>query len=502
MFLILATVLYCLTHERRRTRLSLQSEANQFFSELLLSTVFPEEVSYRPTPISSVQKRLLSAMEYFQGFLGQRSEDLIKIKALIEERLDIVQFCVSDASDVAMMFEVVNNRGLPISEMDKLKNWLLRLARVDLSAEPTLPAFVNEKWSLLIPNLEASRFINEDLLLKYFWLTAYNPNDLAKWKKEDASGNVRRHFELSENKNAESFGKYMNGLAAVSEVIAQFPQSPDQDPEVRIAMKCPDLRLRRSLQRVWLDIYRVSELSLVYSVIMAVQLHFGTIPAQVSLWRALNVALQAFLVYQIRMSVFRQGMARAGKQDVFRASHQLASGRLDFAGFIQELKAIEGKYVTAVSLEFDNWYESNKFTKLLLWLREEHHNPDASLLGYGELELEHILPQDARGSAWLKGWTEADSALLTHDIGNLSLCRTGHNPVYGNQGFADKKGTRASKTPCYATSSLWTELDLLRFSEWTAVSARNRHHEIENTLKELFDWTRVATLIHEFSLAS
>lgn len=83
-----------------------------------------------------------------------------------------------------MIFETLNNRGKPISELDKIKNSILYLAKKTRPEDPSLPQLVEHCWEHTLNQLmiaELSETAREDQLLRANWLYSQNPN-ARDWK--------------------------------------------------------------------------------------------------------------------------------------------------------------------------------------------------------------------------------------------------------------------------------------------------------------------------------
>src|SRR5262245_66674514 len=76
------------------------------------------------------------------------------------------------------MFETLNNRGKPLTELEKVKNYLLYLAtKLDLP-DHDLAIRVNGAWANILQRLMAAGLTqpdDEDRLLRAHWLMAYDP---------------------------------------------------------------------------------------------------------------------------------------------------------------------------------------------------------------------------------------------------------------------------------------------------------------------------------------
>ena len=75
------------------------------------------------------------------------------------------------------MFEVINNRGKPLSELEKIKNYLIYYA--DKNGMNDIRENVNDSWSVILSNLNKVDYTsneNEDRFLRNCWIVFMDPN--------------------------------------------------------------------------------------------------------------------------------------------------------------------------------------------------------------------------------------------------------------------------------------------------------------------------------------
>lgn len=112
-------------------KLQLNDNDNGFFVDEVLNGEPTEEGTKNYS-----QERLAKARKYFADYLqNQRHKDeveyetwLLNLHNKVTSQLRVSLYFVETKADVGVIFEVMNNRGKPISELDKVKNYLLYLA--------------------------------------------------------------------------------------------------------------------------------------------------------------------------------------------------------------------------------------------------------------------------------------------------------------------------------------------------------------------------------------
>lgn len=136
--------------------------------------------------------RLDEAADYFDSQIAAVLQDLapdpafLRMKDLIRRVSANLQFLVYEVesmADVGVILETLNDRGQPLSELEKSKNYLLYLAR---QVEPTklgedLAKHINSSWATIFANLADLGSEAEDQLLRAHWLATRDP-DPRTWK--------------------------------------------------------------------------------------------------------------------------------------------------------------------------------------------------------------------------------------------------------------------------------------------------------------------------------
>jgi uncharacterized protein with ParB-like and HNH nuclease domain len=134
-------------------------------------------------PIIASHKRLMEAKTHFTKYLTTHRGDadwLLRFYQKIVLQLKVSQYIVEQSSEVGVIFEVMNNRGKPLSELEKVKNYLLYLAsKLELEEQHDLADRINDTWAAIFRRLMASGLnssADEDRLLRAHWLMVYDYN--------------------------------------------------------------------------------------------------------------------------------------------------------------------------------------------------------------------------------------------------------------------------------------------------------------------------------------
>ncbi|WP_172330350.1 DUF262 domain-containing protein, partial [Mangrovicoccus sp. HB161399] len=104
------------------------------------------------------QANYMAAEKQIQGWIDRNASSPEHLLALLEERLKFILFVLRDENEVAKVFETINNRGKPLTQMDLVKNHLIYVAAVNHWDTPN----VNEVWREIQQLAAGTRFSDTD----------------------------------------------------------------------------------------------------------------------------------------------------------------------------------------------------------------------------------------------------------------------------------------------------------------------------------------------------
>ncbi len=137
-----------------RSVLRLNSDTRTFFERVVLVDGNTEHC-----PISlEAQQRLLDARNQISSWLDEQLNAGVALQAIkqtLEQRLGFLVYAPKEDAETGIMFEVINNRGKPLSELEKVKNYLIYCC-VKLSAN-TLRESIDQDWSEILKALNVAK---------------------------------------------------------------------------------------------------------------------------------------------------------------------------------------------------------------------------------------------------------------------------------------------------------------------------------------------------------
>lgn len=470
-------------------KLKLNKDTDEYYRNNII--LIENSISIDGPKIKS-HERLLGAKNYFSKYieaqieiLGQDFDKwLLELYKKVTTKFILTVYQVPEPKDVGIIFEVMNNRGKPLTELEKVKNYLLYVAsKINLKKAHQLYDKINDSWKKIFESLmesDASSPDYEDQFLRANWILAYDYN-LKNW---NGSKTIKDRFDLKKYKNRlpellEDLIKYVDTLnasiPAYCDIITpmrtnSFNNFPNNEKDIA----------RRKAEKI----SRLGTIASFIPLLMGLRIKFSNNP------QLYIDFLDVCEIFSFRVYRLAGKRANAGQSTIFGYSNQLFAQTLEPSVILTNLKLLSHYYcsneVFKKELDKGGWY--NWFgIKYLLYEYEEFLAKGAPvrlpwedfLASDKKDSIEHILPQTPTDIYWTSHWSPTEIEKGLHDIGNLSL--TFDNSSYNNKPFKLKKGSPGDSTPCYANSNLFMERDLAKYKEWTFTELTERR-------KEILDW--------------
>ncbi|MFW2116120.1 DUF262 domain-containing protein [Acinetobacter geminorum] len=156
--------------------LKLNLDTNKFFEKVILSD---RNLENCPITLES-HERLLNAHDLIRKWLTQKTSSgvlITQILNVLEERLGFLVYSPVEDAETGIMFEVINNRGKQLSELEKVKNYLIYCS-IKLSAF-SLRDDITEHWSDILQSLNKAKKTSpneESSFLRYCLVVFFKMN--------------------------------------------------------------------------------------------------------------------------------------------------------------------------------------------------------------------------------------------------------------------------------------------------------------------------------------
>lgn len=139
-----------------RIVLQLGADCGEFFERVVLGNDSIEQVKI----LLAAHHNLHAAKLEIEQWLKVKGADFAeKALLVIEQRLGLLVYNPDDSAEVGIMFEVINNRGKDLSELEKVKNYLIYVA-TKLGVSTTREK-INTRWSAILRNLHIAGHTGE-----------------------------------------------------------------------------------------------------------------------------------------------------------------------------------------------------------------------------------------------------------------------------------------------------------------------------------------------------
>lgn len=468
-----------------QTKLRFTDGSQGFFESNVLAA--------QPAPggaTTRAEHRLRACREYFDAYLERASNErgdafdgwLQGLHDRVSHHLKVNTFEVADPGEVGLIFEVLNSRGRPLSELDLVKNYVLYVG-TKLDLEHALHDDVAGAWTQVLTtlmNAGVSGPGDEDALLRAHWLMTYDPLR----KNWQGSRTVKERFRLREYANAHEalltdLRSYVGGLRHAALPFADI-HNPTRAGSFSDMTGAARNRVIRTSDRL----HRTRAIAVFVPLLIATRV---ACPGDADRYlEMVDLAERyAFRVYRL---IGRR--ADAGEAMLTRLAYELGRGERDFGSVVAEFKRTllsycsESDFAEAFADERENDCYHWSGIKYFLFEYEQHLVGDDEVqIAWQQVEradrektIEHILPQTPTNPYWTARFDDEALERYTHDLGNLVL--TADNRSYGNRAFPQKRGSLTAEGPCYAQANLQSEREIAAWEEWTVQSIRERRQAL------------------------
>ncbi len=477
---------------------SLNQDTNRYWTQFVLS----DERGVEPAGIRSEQ-RLAEADAYFDAYLHRYRDELgngyadwlQQLHHKLTFQLKFTLYNVTDA-DAGAIFEVMNARGKPLTELELVKNYLLFVGTKLQVPDHSLRDEINSAWGAMFANLMRSGLLakqDEDQLLRMHWITAYDPQP-RNWL---GSKSIKDRFSLRvyTGRHEELLADLLTFTRSLREASQAFCEIANPRDPVAFASIDDDL-VRENVKTMSEKLRRTKQLASFLPILMAARLRH---PQDGDAYLA---AVDFCERFAFRAYVFMKMRNSAGQAVLFRLGHGVHQRQMTLQDALVRANGLalqlvpQKRFETELDLQSERDWYGWQGIKYFLYEYEEHRTgrkhvklPWDVLDGRDkEKSIEHILPQTPDHPYWQERFSDEEIVALTHDIGNL--CLTQDNSSMSNKAFPDKKGEAGSDKPGYANSLLVQEKELAAVAEWTPQALKDRRDR-------LMDWALIRWAINE-----
>jgi uncharacterized protein with ParB-like and HNH nuclease domain len=166
----------CISRGDDKFVLETNTQTNRFFIEAILGT------NQRLNKDIKSLSNLDFAKKYLAAWVQDNKDNITDIYATITTKLGFLCFAPENSAEIGIMFEVINNRGKPLSELEKIKNYFIYYATIH--GKKGLKNKINETWGEILKNLNEAKVTSNDdenSFLRNCYIVFYSTNKSKSW---------------------------------------------------------------------------------------------------------------------------------------------------------------------------------------------------------------------------------------------------------------------------------------------------------------------------------
>lgn len=387
-------------------------------------------------------RRIYKCFRFFSEKITEYS--LEKIWELLDklDNIVLVSITVDTHSDAFVLFEVLNNRGVPLSAMDIIKNKMLSVLDKSWNIDSSF-----EQWQAFGRNISDNIALQERFLRHFY--QAFKTYDRVGivWESKATKSSLIRIYETLINRDAKWL---MNSLIEKSKVYTEL-SNPTGDEENSYAFMRDEL----------IDLERVGAAPS-YQLLLYISDNETRIKGEKeSFYRSL---IQFLVSYFVRRNITSFPATSGLDQMFIEIIRELANAEVisleTIKNFMMKPSLLASDDDFVKFLKWDIYESSRDMTRFLLAKIEMRHSTKERNINFWEQDkgdyiwtIEHVLPQGTNlPSEWIEMIAEGDKQKAqeyqeqyAHTLWNLTL--TGYNSTLSNAPFEikrDKKNAEGS----------------------------------------------------------
>ena len=432
------------------------------------------------------QRRLVAAKNYFrERLIEQRDREpseyqlfLVQMKTKLDE-LQLIQYQVTSDADAIRMFETVNDRGRPLTNLEKTKSFLMHTSYLGLADQDEVAekleqlnghfSGINKHFEAVSDTRHLERLrLSEDDVQRYHFIDYISPGAASSRPLDDIKDSMRRMLRQDPDVCVQYSLNYAKDLEraflAVKSIVDAYGGETEGGTLSRIFM----------MERV----------ANIFPLLIAAWLRYGKTPGR------MEVVLKLLEAFIMRVYLVCGSRSNTGESGLHGIAHRVHGGGLDFDGLVRELEEMNHYYVTddrfERALRSREFYHnlSSRSIKHMLMAYEIHlrARSDVQLplttqenILSADYEVEHIWAQHP--STKMEDDELAEYVQHVHRLGNLTIASKSWNSSMGNKAFEEKQYQPCDR-PSYANSNLMVQNALAKQPTWSAEKIGDREDEI------------------------
>ncbi|MDE3258373.1 MAG: DUF262 domain-containing protein [Gemmatimonadota bacterium] len=146
-------------------------------------------------------QNIVEAFGQFKNWIQEPKNEtsIYEVYKYVTNCLGFILYAPEDTKEIGIMFEVINNRGKPLSELEKVKNYLMYFSEKNEIRD--LKTAVNDKWPRILEHLNSCNHTSNDAengFLRNCWIVFWDTN---KSKSQHVYDNLKAQFPTTDETN-------------------------------------------------------------------------------------------------------------------------------------------------------------------------------------------------------------------------------------------------------------------------------------------------------------
>ncbi|BAM31538.1 DUF262 domain-containing protein [Helicobacter cinaedi] len=450
---------------RKKSKLNALEYDRDYFYDVIIAN---SDNKHKPQTPS--QERILEAKRFFTKAL--KSKELAQLEEIFQamQKAQIIKLEFSNKKDSVLMFELQNNRGKDLTNMEKLKSYLAYQIYTysDKDSAETKLDEMTSVFKEIYRVVNDIKQLNEDAILGYFNIATSKFG--FTYREDNNSLNYKK--ELKDIKDSEEklawIDKYVKSLKDAFFDFKTFMKSKSDYKEyllhLNVAATYPFVIKAYRLFR-----YDEEKLEGVFKALEVIAFRDKLVSTRAKIRDKLNSALKNFN----SVENLESGIKYVCNNEWYWNDDNIIKA-------LEPEKHTLDEIARYIFMRYENALRSKtartkgyKFTLDEIKKPQDNKNPP----------IEHIAPQTENGEKVASGYCKYDEKFMKsylNCIGNLMLIADSHNVSVGNNPFADKLQS-------YEKSPMAQHREIKEFANgeiWDKDSINNRHEKLVEFILE------------------
>lgn len=431
-------------------------------------------------PQTPSQKRIKEAKTFFEKKLKEKeTKEILDIFQALQ-KAEILSIPFANKKDSVLMFELQNNRGKKLTNMEKLKSYLAYQIYTYCNKEVSEAKLkeITSVFETIYRLINDIKITDEDSILNYFNIS-YSKFGFNYRENDDSLNYKKEYKDYTENKgNDEKIAWIENYIKELKNAFVNFKEFEKTESVYKdyLLMLDSSETYPFVLKAYCLFVNDKEKLEKVYKALEIMIVRHKIVKTGANLAARLDNVLKKFDSLESLIDGLKE-ICVGNDRNWYWKDEEIKRGLCN----IYEQKKQKIRIAPYVLMRYENYLRSDDIhTKGYKFSLKEIQTP----------EIEHIAPQTENEEELSSGYCEYDEDFYDnyylHCIGNLLLIDKSHNISIGNKPFKDKLAS-------YENSPLAQQKEIKKFvanEKWEKDSINKRHKKLENFVLETWGFEK------------